>query len=328
MKRIVSCALVTLLALSMTTAAFALDPGKITGMAESLSLGYSGSGGDAYLGEVYPQDERVEYISLYDTMFTWEGGDIPAATPAKLTAAQIRAAKVDVKSGRTNSKVIESIAINAKESRVEIKFAKEYAGTGELDFDFDVFLTLDGRRQNDYGVNFSGTFRNPTVELYSGYDTVDISDGTVAEAMEYIPKLEVEIGNGVTVSTRMSKGKRVYGTTTRTPDNSDDEVFRDHPTIRDVIHLRTVGLNGSGNTVKLSAEYSGYYVYGKDLSYFGTGKDALEYSDTYYLSGKKLDIAGEEPAFVSEAPKPVESHYSSVTDKSPPNVNYNPGTGR
>jgi len=333
MKKTLSMLLVLALTLCLTTAAFAMSgDARITGMIQGLGLGYSsGSGGSADLGDVYPQDERVEYITLYDSMFSWDSELTDSAAPAKLTASQIRSAQLDVRSTKQNSKVIDSITLNSRESRIEVKFKKEYIGTKEIDFDFDVYLTIDGRRQSDYAMNFSGTFGNQVIELYSDYGSVDISDGCVAEAQEYISKLEVDIGNGVTITTRISKDKRVYGTATLTPDSGDDEVMREYKDISDVLTLRTVGLNGAGSTVRLGAEYRGCYVYGKDLEYLGKGGDELPYADKYYLSSIKLDIPDDESeSEFSKAPVESDNEPStpSTTDQFPPNVNHNPSTGR
>jgi len=329
MKKTLAITLALMLVLCLTVTGFAQDsPGKITGMAQGLGLGYSATGGDADLGEVYPQDERVEYIYLYDSMFTWEDDSVLPATPTKLTPAQIRAARLEARSNKSTGKVLDSITLNTRESRIEVKFTKEYVGIKELDFDFDVVLSIDGRRQSDYAMNFSGTFCNPVVEVYDNDWEVDISDGSVAHAQEYISRLKLDVGNGVTVSTRLSKDKKVYCTTTMTPDSGDDELMKEHTGIAEVINLRAVGLSGSGTAVKLAPEYSGYHVYGKDLSYLGKGNEELELSEKYYLAAKKLELPDEEPA-VSEAPAPAVTQPAAPSEaQSTSNANNNPNTGR
>ena len=71
MKKIIAMILTLTMMLCMAVFAFALSgpTEKITGMVQGLSHGYSASGGDAVLNEVNPQDERVEYIYLYDRCF-------------------------------------------------------------------------------------------------------------------------------------------------------------------------------------------------------------------------------------------------------------------
>lgn len=341
MKRTMSILLVLVLLLCTAVAASAQgSAGQINGMASGLIMGYSG---DTWLGEVHPQDERVEHIYLYDAMFTWDNGFAPA-TPAQLTPAQIRSAKLTVRCN-ASSKIVDDISINSRESRIEVTLTQELAGVDELDFDFDIYLSIDGRRYSDYGMNLSGTFANPVVEVFADDKSVDISDGTVAEAQEQIRALDVEIGHGVTVSTRLAKNKRVYGVATRTPDGMDEEVFTVHPAIGDVITLRTVGLDSAASTVRLAAVYSGFYVYDANLTLLGSGRDTLPYFGKYYLSTELLNLVegnnGEETADTGEVPadqkeiQAADEVVDNINDNpntgggfTPSNVNYNPGTGR
>ena len=137
----------------------------------------------------------------------------------------------------------------------------------------------------------------------------------------------------MTITTRLSNDKKVYGTTTMTPDSKDDEVMMAYSGISEVITLRTVGLNGSGSTVKMGPEYASYHIYNKDLAYLGTGRDKLEHSDKYYMSTQKQDIEFKEPN-VTETTKPVpaddisEPVTPSPAEQSLTNANHNPATGR
>jgi hypothetical protein len=334
MKKTLCLFLVLTLSLGLTAIAFAAGTNaKITGMSGDLALGYSGSGGGyADLGEVYPQDERVEYIHLYDTMFSWDNGDVPVVTPSQLTPAQIRGARLDVRTAIRNTKVIDSVKLDQRESRIEVKFKDEYAGTKEIDFELDVSLTVDGKRQDDHGLTFTGTFTNPVIELYDGADTVDISDGSVALAVDAVSKLEADIGNGVTIKTRLSKDKRIYGVADTTPGSADDDLMNENKDISDVINLKTEGFNASSSTVKLGSEYRGLFVYDKDLAYLGKAGDDLPFLDKYYLSSKELESAddlsdGEDEPFEDPAEN-AEGPVSLFDDTYPVNVNSNPGTGR
>jgi hypothetical protein len=251
MKRTASFITALLLLLgAATTVSAAADHGDITGMAHDLSYGYSG---DSDLGEVAAQDELVEYIELTDAMFTWEDGYAPQDDedededtsedesetedetetndedekknkPAPLTSAQIRDARLSVRA--TNSRVLESVTVNNRESRIEVKFLEELVGTQEQDFDFDVILSIDGRQQRDYAMNFSGTFSNLTVQADDNTDYVDISDGEVIEAVDYVRAITLDLGDGVELSTRLSEGRKYYGTAERVP-YDDRDAFMD-----------------------------------------------------------------------------------------------------
>lgn len=340
MKKILSMTLALVLMICTAATAYA-QSGKITGMAQGLSLGYSAGSGSDYvdLGEVYSQDEHVEYIYLYDSMFTWDDGYV-SATPTQLTPAQVRAAKLTARS--SNSKVLDSVTVSAKDSRIEIKFKNTLTGTKEVNFDFEITLSIDGRRQGDASMHFSGVFTNPVIEIYADYDSVDISDGSIAEALEYVSNIELEIGDGVSIFTRLSKGKRVSATAIRTPDSADDELMKEHKEIRDVVNIKASGISSNAK-IKLDGSYGKYYIYDGDLKYLGTTQEKLPYASKLYLADKELDMNDDED--VSEpvsssteamSTAPTESaaannvNYNPATGGGdyPPNANDNPGTGR
>lgn len=335
MKRTLSIMLVLILLMVMAIPVFAqAATGKITGMVDRLSLGYSGANGDYVdLGEVYPQDERIEYIYLYDSMFEWDGASSMSATPTQLSSSDIRNAKMTVKT-TANSRIVESVTINSRESRIEVKFSQTFPSIKEQEFDFNVYLTIDGRRQSDYGISFSGTFCNPIVDVYGNDEHADVSDGSIAEAKEYVRSITFDVGNGAHIKTRMSNGKKLYCTTTRTPSARDDEVFTKYRALDGVITFTAIGLGSSSDKIELDSEYRDYFVYSADMKYLGKGNIDLEYSEKLYLSIKKLDIedefdkdessvstssAGKDQS--STATEPVESAH-------PANVNHNPSTGR
>jgi len=327
MKKTLSILLV--LVLTLCTAIPTLASGsekRINGMTGSLTMGYHG---DTWLGEINPQENRTVYIPLTDSMFAWDG-DHNVATPGNLTGAQIRNARLTARSN-ANRNVVSDISINSRESRIEVTFAPELVKVKEIEFDFEVYLTVNGHSYRNNGISFSGTFANPVVEVYANDEIVDISDGTVAEAQEYIKSLDLEIGHGVTVKTRLSKDMRVYGTTTRTPDDADEDMFKENPAIDGVITMQTVGLDRSTNTVSLDGEYRNYHIYDADLAYLGVGRDALPFASKYYLATEIIefdDEYGEDEPEWGDDIMDKEPEYVNDADVSQPNVNNNPKTGR
>lgn len=332
MKKVLSVALATIVTATAAISAYAASSGKITGMTENLSMGYSSAPGSSSvdLGTVYPQDERVEHIYLYDSMFSWDDGYV-AATPTVLNNGQIRDARLTAKA--TNSRVVRDVTMNAREGRIEVAFPKELIGVKELDFDVEVVLSIDGRRQSDHSMIFTGTLANPIIEVYSGYETVDISDGSVAHAQEFVSKVELLMGDGVSYTTRMSKDKRIYATASRTPDRSDDELMEKHRDIEGVINIQASGLN-TGGYLKVDGSYGKYHVYDADLNYLGVSTEELPFHSKYYIAAKKLELETE----VEEVPE--ESKATSDPQVSEPqggssvvesaasnNANHNPMTG-
>jgi len=330
---------VTLGLVPVTAHALETSRGKINGMAQSLSVGYSsGEVGDAInLGEINPNEKRVEYIYLYDSMFTWDDGSTPE-TPELLSATQIRNGKLTVRT--SNSQVLDSVSIDKQKSRIEIEFMDELVSTKEKDFNFEIYLSIDGKRQSEYGMTFSGTLANEIIELDSDSESSDISDGAVLEALGNISKIEIALGNGVSIVTRLFEDNKVYGTTTRTPDGEDTGLMAMNPRIEGVIALKTVGIKGSGNIVKLGSEYSQYHIYDKDLAYVGTAGELLPYSDKYYLSNEKPDatVGDGLSGYVRETEgfTPVETGSADFSMSDNPDTggddsghgNDNPDTGR
>lgn len=308
MKKILSIALASAMALSMTVSAFAADP-KITRFAsgKDLSSGYGtlGISGEtapwdgntasnqtvSYRNTVNPNSKVVDYINLYKSMFTGDGWN---ATPdALLSSNEIRAAKLDVRTSvSSGSKVLDDVSIDGKNGRIKIKYQEEWVSVKDQDFNFTVYLTFNGKRATNQGMTFAGTLENSSTPVYADDDYVDISSGEVAHAQDFVPKIEVDLGNGVTIYTKLFKDKKYYGTATHNQDKADSAVFAKYPDIDNMVALKVVGLNSTGDIVKLNLDSGDYYVYDKDLDYLGRSNEMLPFSSKYYLANKKLDATG------------------------------------
>lgn len=356
MKKVLALVLASAMAIGMATTAFAATVDKATDFAgnQTLEDGYGrgivGISGTytatreasasnqtvTYADDIRPYDEVKDYIYLPISMFTWDSTANPT-TKNLLSAKQIRTSKLTVRTSvSSGSKAIDEVKIDNKEGRIEIKYVKEYVSTKDLDFDFTVYLLFDGKRKTDQGLTFVGTLANEIQEVYADDDYVDTSNGTIAEAMDFVKDIEVDLGNGVSIFTKMFKGKKYYGTCTRDADEADDIVFAKYADIDNVVTLKTVGLNSTGDIVQLDVDYSDYYVYDKDLNYLGQSNELLPYSTKYYLSNKKLDITEDETTddgeVSEEAPTTDDGEGANPTsggdDGAVENVNANPSTGR
>ena len=318
-----------------TTAIAAVNPSaNITGMAGGLSIGFSG---DTYLGEVSPQDRQVLYIDLLDTMFTWDNHEPDPDNPLPLTSAQIRRARLDVRV--SNNRVIDDATVNASQSRIEVRFLRELAGVRDVDFSFDVILSVDGRQQRDHALNFGGTFANPVIEVFANTTREDISLGEIAEAQESVRSIVFDVGEGVSVTTRMNNGSRVFAVASLTPDDRDENFFIRHREVEWVVNLRTVGLNSNATTVDLGRNFRAYYVYSADGTFLGRGYEALPLESKYYLAVARLSNVGNGNESTPPHAEPTPPDGGSVPDTdassattAPPgnqgNANFNPPTGR
>lgn len=314
MKKVLALVLASVMALGMSVMSFAAD-NKITGLASndameksySRSIGtssYSSMTGNSvsnqtvsYTNTIVPFDKTKDYIDLFRSMFTWNN----SLTDARLSAAEIRTSKLAVRTSvSSGSKAVESVSIDNKNSRIEIKYVEEYVSTKDLDFNFTVYLTIDGKRYTDAGLTFVGTMANPITQVYADDDYVDTSYGQIAEAMDFVKDIEVDLGNGVSIFTKMFKGKKYYGTSSRDSDAEDSVVFSKYADIDNVVTLKTVGLNSTGDIVQLNTDYSSYYVYDKDLNYLGRSNELLPFSTKYYLANKEIDIIEGEEGVIGE----------------------------
>jgi len=316
-KKVVALALAIVLTLGIATTSFAATP-NITGMAGGLTLGFSG---DPHLGDVNPQDRHVVYIDLVDTMFTWENHTPDAENPQPLTSAQIRRANIEVRA--SNSRVLDGITINASQSRVEVRFARELVGTREVDFDFDVILTVNRRQMRDQSLTLSGTLLNPEVEVFADSEREDISRGEVAVAQESIRTITFEIGEGVSLITRMSNNGRLYAVATATPDNRDEDLFRQHREINEVINIAATGV-ASGSTVRFDRVYHNYFVYSADGTFLGRGNEDFTFANKFYFATARLAV---ETTPTTPAEPTAPGTGTGGTEQTPPATGSTPGTG-
>lgn len=335
MKKVLAMILAIATALGMTGTAFAaVDSGaSISGMVGSLSLGYSADPGNdsVDLGTIIPNSEEVIYIYLTQEMFSWDDNS-GTADGTVLTSSQITTGKLTTRvSTSSGSKSIDSITLSKRQGRIEIEFADELVSTSELDFEFTVYLNIDGSRQSDYAMTFYGTFENEIIDVYGDEDYVDLSYGMVAEAQEYNSSIEVDLGDGVSIHTKLFNGKKYYGTASRDPDEADDVVMTQYPDIDNVVTLKTVGLNSTGDVVRLDLDYGDYYVYDKDMNYLGQSNQLLPYSTKYYLANRQLDVTNTDDDIIDEVDAPEESSTNPETGgdgSAGSNANTNPGTGK
>lgn len=333
MKKVLALVLVAILAIGMSTMTFAAVPkvnstnpwsnltnGTATWPATlsdgygTITYGTSSFGKAAYGPEpvnqtvtysknIVPFDKVKDYINLYSDMFNWDnlaaGTTVPSNT--LLTAANIRDSKFAVRTSvGAGSKAVDSVAIDTKIGAITIKYVTEWVSVKDLDFEFTVYLTVNGKRQDNQGLTFVGTLANDITEVYENDDYVDTSAGVIAHAQEFVPKIEVDLGNGISIHTKFFKDKKYYGTSTRDSDEADDVVFSKYPDVDNVVTLKTVGLNSTGDIVKMSTDYSDYYVYDADLNYLGRASEMLPYSAKYYLANRELNVTGDIDDEISE----------------------------
>lgn len=283
--------------------------------------------GSSYLVPVKLTDATsgLTYLQAAGNRFVATANDGSTVTGRNLTAAEIRSAKIKVGyTAKGGSKVIKKCDLSTKDGRIEFRIVTELVSTTDYDFECIVYVTIDGKRQNDEEITITGNVANLETEVYADYDYVDTSKGYVAVAEDFVSKIEVDLGNGVSIFTKFFKGKKYYGTSTRDADEADDVVFSKYPDVDNVVTLKTVGLNSTGDIVKLDTDYAGYFVYDSNMKYLGKATEMLPYSTKYYLANRQLNVVDETEAEEETEVEPEDGDAGEVEG----NANANPGTGR
>lgn len=318
----------------------------ITGIREDSSLGSAANGiwgSAAKNGKTLPTGSEAlddlwvragDEIRLYfdsDT-FEWEDG-APMPPTTAISGSVIRKNKLAAKAlnGKyTNLLDTVELRYDNGKAYVYVRFVEPFVSTKDIEFEIEVVLTYKGRYVKGTEAYLYGTMVNDYSEVWEGTDYIDLSAGEIVEAGDTVSDVELELGEGVSIFTRLIKGRSYYGVATLNDlDAEDEERFDRHPDIEMVYHLATIGLNAAGNNVKIAAPGE-YHVYNRYMEYLGTTGDRLPYSTKYYLAAKKLAsvsvIDEDEPGdyVYTEAKIPL----GSTPGPSGGNGNSNPNTGR
>lgn len=335
MKRFVSILLVLMLALGLAPTAFAAAGGKITGILKPFADDQTG---------ITIQPGQVLEFPLTADMFSWEDGTGEKKEPVSKT--KLNSAKVAPKVSYTLNKsknYVEKIDIstkgfsvtdNEKTAYVRVTFSDSIGASDEVDFSFVVYLTYNNNRIKDSAVEFEGTISPETILVSADEPYVDISDGEVAEAEEYIRSIDLHIGEGIIIRTKMMQDKKYSGKAESVVSEEDSEVLDTYPEIDTVYTLR--GTNISSGKVIFEMDDK-YYVYDADGKYAGTTNDELKYSNKFYLATEKIDLRSskknddddddDDEIIPADDYVDYEDVPTPTNQQSGSNPNDNPGTG-
>lgn len=316
MKKVLSLLLVAILVLGMSSVSFAATK----------------SGG--YVGTPTVNDFSGDLEA--DASVAWQIPqlqDVPLATAGVTyhTAKAVKAAKVTVKSSlKSGSKFLDEVKIDdaqpttglgtttAKVACVVFNIVDPFVSTGDVDYNYTFYLAFDGKQDRNIDYHAEAQIIANTVPVDADTDYVDLSDGLVADVSAYVKAIEVDLGNGVILNTKLYNGKKYFGVASTDVSEDDDAIMSKYPSIDQVITLTTIGLNAAGNIVTLEDCGDGY-VYDKDMKYLGRANEKLPYSTKYYIS--TIEIVSEDEVGEGDAPEDGEG-------EAPANANDNPETGR
>lgn len=205
--------------------------------------------------------------------------------------SNLSSGKISVR--RTTSKgkdIIKSVSLkNDKKygAYIEVKFVDYFVSTEEKDYKLTLYLTVKSKKVNSTALDISGTMSNNVIEVDSGDDYVNISEGEVAEAQDYIRSIDVDLGSGVILTTSMSRNGKYYGVVDATPTTADEKIMDLNSSVVEVFNVKTINLKKTGKVVSFDIDYTGY-VYDSTGKYLGTTREKVAYSTKYYISDKKV----------------------------------------
>lgn len=337
MKKALALLLVVVLALGMSTTAFA----TVTKSPMQAAPDWTGKGGD--LGEIIADKDISVFFDLlqadfgttgWDATYEYSSGGVVKTdiTKSKLTLrtkiAKGSVAIDEVKFDYSGTAIAPNTGNGTlKTAKVEIAFIHPFKNnnTDGLDFDITIYPVLDGKAYPDNGANYTGTYKNNETNVDADTYYVDMSYGAIAVVDEYAKEVEYDLGEGVSLFGKAIKNAKYWGVADTEPNEAQDEVMTKYD-IDSIYTMSTIGLAGVCNYVKLNDADPSAYVYDGNLKYLGRANEKLAYADVYYLSSKQLDVEDEEePADDTDPPEAPEDLGG---DGYPDNVNDNPGTGK
>ena len=351
--RILSVIMLAALCVMMPTSTFAAGSTIIgfsggTTLADVFEIGQSG---DYRNMEVYAGDEIR--IPLTGDMFDYNDGYIPAYWESMDTQTLVRSGVRVRTEWRRGSVTLDYIQLDrdvfagrpftypgttaqtGTTTYISIMFAEEFVSVKDEDFSFDVIVYLNSKIPDVEGdcmrLTVSGTMKIKTQTVDKNTYEVFTQNGVVVEPTEYVKDIILNAGNGVEITRKLSADTLYYVTAKlKYPFETDlfDADFKAdnpeiYPNLEYAIQINSVNVEGPCKvTIEPEDPDVVYYVYGDDMSYLGTTKEVLPFSNVYFLSHAKI--------LTFEGVTPYESGLERV-----PNYNRlaereadNPNTGR
>ena len=211
------------------------------------------------------------------------------------------------------------------------------ADTDGMDIDFTAVIQQGGRDI----ASFTGSinYGNAYVNVFGNDEYVNAEKGLIVVAREYNNKLEVDLGDGISLNTSVHKGRNYWAWAESGANEEDASVLKSYPFIQETMILDWLGYNEMMSTVKLNGFGNAFWVYTLndegDLVYLERSDKELPLHKKYFLSSRELDIGFEPdypdfdfPGSEEKYDDPEINPSTGGDDVHPSNFNDNPGTGR
>lgn len=172
-------------------------------------------------------------------------------------------------------------------AHVIVKFKEDFVSVDEKDISLSVSLAYKKKEDPGSTVNLFGQIENPKEFLSEDVDYVNMADGLVVEADEFLRDVRLELGCDVYIYMNLQKGRSYYATATDERSDGDIAVMDYYPVIRRALTLKTVNISGSGRMVEIRTDEP-YYAYDADGLLLGTTDERLPLRDKYYLAIQQI----------------------------------------
>jgi hypothetical protein len=246
-----------------------------------LSYGYV-----ADLQDLFVRPGELLQIMLPPEAFVDSEGNVLAGDA--LSSSQLAEGKVSVRYKATaGAQALAGVTVGYDAeigACVLVQFQPELVKTQETTFEYDIYLTVRGRRRANTTFTIAGKIANPVVYVYGHEEVVNLSGGTVAEATTYIRDIRLDLGNGLSVNNSLYEGSRYYGVAAVEQSADDTPLLPDYPEVELIYTLSTIGLKREDRDIVTFDFTERYYVYNQDGKYIGTTNKLLPYSAKYYLA--------------------------------------------
>lgn len=285
-KKLFSMLLVITLVLGMGTTAFAAigTNDKITDVIQSIDFNTS-----LDTSEIRPGRKLI--YPLTADMFEWSSG----AKYAKyaLTLNQLKGITVD--SRGVNSKIMKNPVIKIetvdkiKTACVVLEFVEDWVSISEVDFDVTLYLRLNRSRKTESDIQITGKFGCNTVDIDSYETFYEMSPGEIVIPSEYIKDIELELGDGLSMFTKLFANRKYMGYAKAGITNDDDAIVSKYPNIVEIYRVSVLNLDKTSKNMKVIG-YDDCFVYSKDGKYLGKTSEKFQYSDILYITDKQIDM--------------------------------------
>jgi hypothetical protein len=172
-----------------------------------------------------------------------------------------------------------------------VEFVSPYVSVDTVDFETTLYLRVNRNRKTASDATFTGTFGHTIVNIDSYYDFYALDELTVIQPTEYIKLIELDLGGGIIMETKLFGNRKYFGYAVDEITNDDDAMVTKYPEIVSIIRLYTAGFTKSGKTLRVEG-YGDCYVYDRSGKYLGTTSQLLEYSDILYVTEERIDMGG------------------------------------